>query len=132
MADDFEEQDWVKVGVAAELAKQYAADQRALLDNLATMLESAFPGETLVIRKGGLFSKKNIAAIKVRFGEYSYNLEDPGRGPLKASQTKIVRGIALKTEEIPVEDWLVVLGEELETHTRNHARAREALSKFVG
>jgi hypothetical protein len=132
VSDDFEEQDWVKVGVAAELTKQYAADQRALLESLATMLESAFPNETVVVRKGGLFSKKTPAQIKVRFGEYSYNLEDTGRGPLRASQTKIVRGIALKTEEIPVEDWLVLLGEELEGHTRNHARAREALSKFVG
>lgn len=132
MSDDFEEQDWVKVGVAAELAKQYSADQKALLENLANMLESAFPNETIVVRKGGLFSKKSIAKIKARFGEYTYNLEDTGRGPLVASQTKIVRGIALKTEEIPVESWMEILGEELEAHTRNHARAREALSKFVG
>ena len=132
MADDFEEQDWVKVGVAAELTKQYAADQRALLDNLANMLESAFPNETTILRRGGLFAKKSISAIKVRFGEYSYNLEDVGRGSLRASQTKIVRGIALRTEELPVEDWLELLGEELEAHTRNHAKAREALSKFVG
>src|SRR5438874_3347137 len=121
MADEFEQQDWVKVGVAAELAKQYAADQRALLENLASMLESAFPAETVVVRKGGIFSQKRISAIRIHFGEYSYNLEDTGHGPLRASQTKIVRGIALKTEEIPVEDWLELLGEELEAHTRNHA-----------
>ncbi len=132
MSDDFEQQDWVKVGVAAELAKQYAADQRALLENLASMLESAFPAETSVFRKGGLFAKKSISKIKVQIGEFRYNLADTGRGPLQASRTKIVRGIALKTEELPVEDWLTILGDEMEAHTQHHAQAREALSKFVG
>ena len=28
MPDEFEEQDWVKAGVAAALARQYASDQR--------------------------------------------------------------------------------------------------------
>src|SRR5579884_3821418 len=93
MADDFEQQDWVRFGVAAALSKQYAADQRVFLDLLAQMLESALPNETEIGRRGGLFSKKTVQRVTVQMGDNRYTLEDPGRGPLQATRTHIVRGI---------------------------------------
>src|ERR1051326_6574983 len=103
MSDEFEQQEWLKFGIAATLSKQYAADQRVLLVLLAQMLESALPEEAEIVKRGGLFSKKTIAKVIVTFGDHRYTLEDPGRGPLQASRTRIVRGIALKTESLPVE-----------------------------
>ena len=131
MSDPFEEQEWVKFGVAATLSKQYAADQRMFLDLLARMLEGALPGEVEIGRKGGLFSKKTVQRVSVLIGENDYSLEDPGRGPLSATRKRIVRGIALKTEAIPVEEWLAELGAALDDRASTSAAAREALARMV-
>jgi hypothetical protein len=132
VSDEFEQQDWVKFGVAASLAKQYGADQRTFLELLASMLEAALPGEAEVTRHGGLFSKKTIGRVAVSLGENRYALEDPGKGNLRATRTRIVRGIALKTEELPVQDWVTELGAFLEERARTSQAAREALSRLVG
>ncbi len=132
MSDAFEQQEWVKFGVAATLSKQYAADQREFLELLAQMLQRALPDETQIQRKGGLFSKKTIHNVTVLLGANRYELEDPGRGPLIAKRVQIVRGIALKTEEIPVELWLAELGAMLDERAKSSAAAREALSNMVG
>ena len=132
MSDDFEQQSWVKFGVASALAKQYAADQRGFLEMLSHMLASALPDATETVRRGGLFAKKTIQRIVVTIGENRYTLEDSGRGPLTASRTHIVRGIALKTEEISVELWVEELGAQLDERARTSLSAREALSKLVG
>ncbi len=132
MSDAFEQQEWVKFGVAATLSKQYASDQRQFLELLAQMLLRALPDETQVDRKGGIFSKKTIARVNVLLGGSRYDLEDPGRGPLIAKRVQIVRGIALKTEEIPVETWLSELGAALDERARSSAAAREALANMIG
>jgi hypothetical protein len=132
MSDPFEQQEWVKFGVAATLSKQYAADQRMFLGLLAQMLESALPDEIEIGRKGGLFAKKTVQRVIVTLGENRYTLEDPGRGPLMATRTRIVRGIALKTETVPVEEWLADLGAALDERAGSSAAAREALARMIG
>ncbi|HLK58494.1 MAG TPA: hypothetical protein VKU00_18135 [Chthonomonadaceae bacterium] len=132
MADEFEQQEWFKFGMAATLSKQYAADQRMFLELLAQMLEGALPGEAEIGRKGGLFSKKTVQRISLQIGSDRYTLEDPGRGPLRATRTRIVRNIALKTEEIPVQDWLAELGAALDERARTSQAAREALARLIG
>jgi len=132
MSDPMEEQEWFKFGMAATLCKQYAADQRMFLELLAQMLEQALPEETEIGRKGGLFSKKTVQRVTVLMGTDRYTLEDPGRGALRATKTRIVRGIALKTEEIPIEEWLADLGVALDERARSNKAAREALAKLFG
>src|SRR4051812_44071522 len=88
----------LKLSLAAALSKQYAADSRSFLTALAQMLESALPDETEVRTRGGLFSKKHVHCVTTVLDGDRYSLEDPGHGPLRASRTHIVRGIALKTE----------------------------------
>jgi len=132
MSDAFEQQEWVKFGVAATLSKQYASDQRQFLELLVQMLERALPDETTVERKGGIFSKKTVYRVAVSLAGSRYDLEDPGRGPLIAKRVQIVRGIALKTEEIPVETWLSELGAALDDRAKSSAAAREALANMVG
>ena len=132
MADEFEQQEWMKFGVAATLSKQYAADQRVFLELLAAMLDGALPDEAEVVKRGGLFSKKTVAKVIVTFGEFRYTLEDTGHGPLQAWRTRIVRGIALKTESIPVETWLAEMSANLDERAQTSAAAREALARMVG
>jgi len=132
MSDPFEEQEWFKFGVAATLSKQAAGDQREFLNLLAQMLERALPEDTQIERKGGFFAKKTLHKVIVMLGENRYTLEDPGRGPLLASRTRIVRSIALKTESIPVETWVQELGAALDERARSSATAREALVRLIG
>ena len=132
MSDPFEEQEWFKFGVAATLSKQAAGDQREFLNLLAQMLERALPEDTQIERKGVFFAKKTLHKVIVMLGENRYTLEDPGRGPLLASRTRIVRNIALKTESIPVETWVQELGTALDERARSSATAREALGRLIG
>ncbi len=133
VTDDFEQQEWLKFGVAATLSKQYATDQRTFLDLLATMLETALPQDVEVGRRGGFFAKrKTVQRVSVMLGDDRYTLEDPGHGNLQATRTRIVRGIALKTETISVQEWVQELGSILDERARTSAAAREALSRLVG
>ena len=132
MADPFEEQEWFKFGVAATLAKQYAGDRRKFLELLAQMLERALPDETQIERRGGFFARKLCTKSSSCSVENRYTLEDPGRGPLHAMRTRIVRGIALKTGSIPVETWVQDLGAALDERARSSASAREALARLIG
>jgi hypothetical protein len=128
-----EEQDtWESLGLSAALANSYAQDSRGFLPLLAGFLQSALPDATTVERKGGLFQKqKPITKIAVTFGENIYTLEDAGRGMPAAEKTKIVRGIRLKTETIPVEEWLTALSEEIGRHAHRNEAAFFALRELL-
>jgi hypothetical protein len=132
MSDAFEQQDWVKFGVAAQLAKQYAADQRFFLELFAKTMESALPDQTQITLQGGLFSKKTIQRVSTTLGDNRYSLEDTGHGALRATRTHIVRGIALKTDEVPIEEWIHELGAALDAQAQTSAAAREALAQHLG
>jgi hypothetical protein len=124
--------DGLKFSVSAALSRQYADDQRGFLNTVAVMMELAMPGATEIEHRGGWFSRKTIGKLTVRIGESRYSLEDSGQGPLKAHRLHIVRGIALKTDELYVEDWIAEVGEALNEQLRHNASAREALAKFTG
>ncbi len=131
MADNFEEQGWVKMGVATALAKEYVADQKHFLALLAKTFQDALPGEAEIKTKG-IFSNKTVVGVVVNLGDRRYAVEDPGHGPLVASRTKIVRGIALKTETIQVQDCLDEIGDALEERVGRTAEGRNALAGLLG
>src|ERR1051326_1330517 len=132
MSDEDASQNFIQFGVAATLLRQYAAEQRDFLAMLASLLQRVVPEATEVHRRGGWFAQKTIQGGTVPLGENRYTLEDTGHGSLQASCTRIVRGIALKTERITVQDWLQALGAFLDECARTSAAARDALARFVG
>jgi len=125
-------EEFSEVGVAGALAHAYAQDARTFLPLLAQVLTSALPDETLVERRGGLFQReKPIRKVTVSLGDLIYTLEDLGRGPLAAQQAKVVRGITLKTEAVPVEDWLADLSAHVAGHAQRNERAFFALKNLL-
>ena len=125
-------EEFSEVGVAGALAHAYAQDARTFLPLLAQVLTSALPDETLVERRGGLFQReKPIRKVTVLLGDLIYTLEDLGRGPLAAQQAKVVRGITLKTEAVPVEDWLADLSAHVAGHAQRNERAFFALKNLL-
>jgi hypothetical protein len=123
-------QDVVSIGVAGALAQQYATDQREFLPMLAHLLKESLPGEVQLIEVG--FFKKTIKGVVITHGESRLTLEDPGHGSLEATHTRVVRGIALKTDRLEMEEWLTLLGETLEQSAKSNAKARAAMAKMLG
>lgn len=125
--------DFSALGVSGALARNYAQDARGFLPLLAIVLAEALPEETQVERRGGLFQReKPVRKVAVRLGDHLYTLEDMGRGPLAAHRVKIVRGITLKTEPLPVELWLEELSEEIAARAQSGEKAFFALRNLLG
>ena len=131
MADGFEDQEWVKLGVAAALAKEYQADQRSLLPLLADTFERSFPGNVQK-RTKGMFGSKHLVSVEIALGDFVFAIEDPGSGSLVASRKRMVRGIALKTETISMAECLQQLGDVLEENARTSAETHNALARSLG
>ena len=127
-----DQEDWESLGLSAALAGSYAQDARGFLPLLAGFLQAALPEATTIERRGGLFQKqKAIHKITVVVGDNIYTFEDAGQGMPAAQKTKIVRGIRLKTDAMPVEDWLSALSEELSRHARRNEAAFFALQEML-
>ena len=131
MSDGFEDQGWVKMGVAAALSKEYEADQRALLQLLARSFEKTFPGKTQTKTKG-FFSAKHVVSLEINLDDFVYTIEDPGLGNLLATKKKLVRGIALKTDTISMKTCLDELSQALETHAQTSSETHNALAQSLG
>ncbi len=120
------------LGLSAALASSYAEDARGFLPLLAGFLAAGLPDAATVERRGGLFQKqKPIVKITVALGENTYTMEDTGRGMLLAQRAKTVRGIRLKTEEIPVEEWLAAISEQVAKHAQRNEAAFFALKELL-
>ena len=121
-----------QLGVAGALAQAYARDARTFLPLLAVVLTGALPDETETERKGGLFQKeKSVRKIAVTLGDNIYTLEDLGRGPLLASRVKIVRGIKLKTDTLPTEEWLAEVSAEISARAAQNEKTFFALKTLL-
>jgi hypothetical protein len=109
-----------------------ARDAHAFLQALAVKLEDALPGQINVERHGGLFAReKPVRRIDIDLGEERFSIAEESRGTLVAQRVKVVRGIALKSEQLPVEQWLSALAVELARLAEGSSRAHEALERLL-
>lgn len=118
------------MGVASALAKEFTADQKRFLALLSQLLQHSFPSETK-IQTRGIFTK-SIVSVEVTLGEYRYRIEDVGSGPLQASTTRVVRGIALKTDPISMDECLDKISSTVEERARQSATDRVAMARLLG
>jgi hypothetical protein len=108
-----------------------AGDTAAFLDALAARLEGAFPGQVEVERKGRLFGgAKHARRIAVRLGDSHYEIAGDG-GALVARRRNVVRGIALKSEDLAVEAWIENLSRDLIALAESSERDRLALERLL-
>ncbi len=121
----------IKMGVAANLARYYSEEGHDLLLSLARLLQDALGERVQIHRAGGFLSKKHPVGFAFTLGEWRYSLDDV-HGTLGAKRTHFVRGIALKSEDVPVAAWLEEVGMALEAEAQHNQAARDALSKWVG
>ncbi len=109
-----------------------SSDTKAFLEALATKLEGSLPDRTTVTRHSSLFSREHpVKEIAVLLGDYQYRIGRERQGPIMAQRAKVVRGIVLKTEQIPMEQWIEELAGELAQVAASSAQARSALERFL-
>jgi len=108
-----------------------AADLGLFLDILATKLEGALPDMVDVRREGGLFRRSRpVQSLTVGIGDHRYELHRHGHR-LHASVALRARGITLRTDEKPLDEWIDVLSRDLADHARASSDARAALSRLL-
>jgi hypothetical protein len=108
-----------------------ASDTATFLEALAARLEGALPDQVEVQRKGRLLGgAKRVRRIAVRLGDSHYEIEGDGGG-LTARRRSVVRGIALKSEELGVEAWIEALSADLLALAESSERGRLALERLL-
>ena len=118
--------DMVAAGLRAD-----ATDLNAFVEALAVKLEGALPGRVTIARQGGLFSRsKGVREISVDMGDSRYSLVSNG-GRIETTRRNEVRGIAIKSEPLELEEWIAALSRELEAAARESADGRQALERLL-
>jgi hypothetical protein len=108
-----------------------AGDLRAFVEALATKLEGAFGGHVRVERKGGMFGGgKRVRRIALALGDDEYDLEHDN-GVVACRRRTVVRGIALKNEELPLEAWIDAVSGALVQAAQSTERGRVALERLL-
>ena len=118
--------DMVAAGLRAD-----ATDLNAFVEALAVKLEGALPGRVTIARQGGLFSRsKGVREISVDMGDSRYSLVSNG-GRIETTRRNEVRGIAIKSEPLELDEWIAALSRELEAAARESADGRQALERLL-
>ena len=109
-----------------------AVDLKAFVEGLAVKLGASFPSRVKVERKGGrLGGKQRVRRVAVRLGDAEYQLESDD-GQVSCSRKVVVRGIALRTEALSLEQWIDALSQELVAEAGKTESDRLALERMLG
>jgi hypothetical protein len=109
-----------------------STDNRAFLEALAAKLAGSLPNQTTVVRQSSIFSREHpVKEISVTMGDYQYRIGREKQGPIIAQLAKVVRGIVLKTEQIPIDQWIDELATALAHEAEHSAQSRIALERFL-
>jgi len=115
--------------VAASLRAD-TADLDVFVDTLAEKLTRALP-ERARIERSGFLGRGRVRRIDVSVGEHRYDLRHE-HGAVRGSRARVVHGIVLKTEELPVDEWIDALSRDLAEEAEASERCRVALQRLLG
>lgn len=108
-----------------------AGDVRVFVEALAAKLSASFPERVRVERKGGhLGGKAHVRRVAVTLGDSEYELESANE-EVVCRRRNVVRGIALKTEELSLEEWIDRLAEGLVGAAGRTESERAALERML-
>ena len=125
MAEDF---DLIAASLRAD-----AADSRGLAEALAVRLETALPTQTRIHRRSRklLSREKVVKAIEVDAGENRYALAVGDSGALETTRSAAVRGIVLKNDPLPLDEWIDSLARDIAEQARASEQGRQALERLL-
>jgi len=119
-----------QVGIGADqIAAGMALDMsniEAFLGHLAHSLQQAVPQQVRVEGSG-----THVASIEVNLDPDAFTLKREG-GHVVSQYKKLVRGIALKTKDMPLDQWVEKLRESLARHANVNAQAGALAAQLGG
>ncbi|WP_163098012.1 hypothetical protein GL267_008420 [Acidithiobacillus ferrianus] len=124
MSTDFEQNTaWIR---------RAQTDMKAFLEGLATRLEGDMPGLVEIDRKkDGFFAKtSHVEGITIHTENNDYFLKQAG-AHLSTVRAKVVRGVVLKHENLPLSTWLESLAKDLADLSGEMQGASRALHDFL-
>ncbi len=122
----------MQVELFASSLRADATDLKAFMEALATKLSGSLPEQTQVTRHSGLFSREHpVREIAIVLGDYQYRIMRERQGFPVTSRAKVVRGIVLKTDVIPMEQWIEELAISLAQVSMQSEQSRAALERFL-
>jgi hypothetical protein len=122
----------MQVELFASSLRADASDLKAFMEALAAKLSGSLPEQTQVIRQSGLFSREHpVREITLTLGDYQYKIVRERQGFPVTSRAKIVRGIVLKTDQVPMEQWIEELATNLAQLSMKSEQSRTALERFL-
>jgi hypothetical protein len=108
-----------------------SSDLRVFVEVLAAKLEEAMPGAVSVERRrDGMFGPKQVRRIAVDASGLRLELRADGAS-IQTRCARLSGGIVLKSEELPTDQWLRVLGETLAEQARTSQTTRQALQRML-
>jgi hypothetical protein len=102
-----------------------SADMPAWVAALGEKLVGALPGR-VALRHGGLLGHGPVTGLAADLGAWRFALS-LDHGQPAAERTHVVRGIALKTEALPLDTWIEALSAALAELAATSARERQAI-----
>lgn len=116
--------------VAARLRAD-AQDMGTFMEVLARKLEAALPGVAQIRRAGGLFRHDHpVTEIRLVLGEWTFALRAEAGG-LVGERAHTVRGVALKSDQLPIDAWLAALLGVLREYAQSNAQAAQSLEHLL-
>ena len=119
--------------LAAAEVRVDRADTQALIEALAVRLEESLPRLAVVKRRrvGGFRSKQTeVERIEITLNDERFEVVQ-SRGGFQCTRHRVVRGITLKREELPVDQWIRELVDEVIRAAVVGEQARSALEGLL-
>jgi hypothetical protein len=113
--------DQIAAGLAADLA-----NVDVFLYRLAQTLHQGFAEQSRITAQGNF-----VQQIEVHFETAHFVVLREGQQAV-AQQKKVVRGVALKTKQLRLDEWFAKLTEALAEHANSNARAAWVLGQLGG
>ncbi|MGC9127313.1 MAG: hypothetical protein ACP5GA_01110 [Acidithiobacillus sp.] len=117
---------------SAAWLRRAQTDLQAFVEALAERLEGDMPGLVEVERKReGLFSgKRQVVEMRIHVDGYDYILSREGARVL-TRRSQVVRGVVLRHEDLPLQDWLQGLIEDVGKLSGQMQSVSQALHDFL-
>jgi hypothetical protein len=122
----------ISVDLLAASLRASSSDLKTFVEVLAEKLEDALPGRVQVGRRPTRFlgKEKRVERLQCELGDQRYLLM-AREGVVEARRATAVRGVVLKTEELPLGEWLDALAADLAHEARTSEQAQLALERML-
>jgi len=109
-----------------------SSDLETFVKVLAGKLEEALPGKARVERRAARFLSKEtrVERVECQLGDRRYLLA-AHRGAVETRCATVVRGIVLKSEQLPLDAWIDALARDLASEAQQSEASRLALERLL-